>query len=41
MYLVQPSAQIDADNAGICFPKTDCDALVQKLPGGGKCYGGP
>jgi hypothetical protein len=41
IYLVQPEAQVDADNAGICLPKADCDALSESLPGGGKCYGGP
>lgn len=40
-FVVQSGAQPEADMAGICLPKADCDALAQALPGGGKCYGGP
>ncbi len=39
-YVVQPEAQADADQAGICLPLDQCNALAQKIPGGGKCTPG-
>lgn len=38
-YVVQPAAQAVADNAGKCFPASDCKTLALNIPGGGSCSG--
>ncbi len=36
-YLVQPEVQKDADDAGMCLPIDQCNALAAAMPGGAKC----
>ncbi|HEX7603676.1 MAG TPA: hypothetical protein VF316_18785 [Polyangiaceae bacterium] len=36
-YIVEPSAQANADIFGYCMPASQCDALAAALPGIGKC----
>ena len=36
-FIVEPEAQSDALEYGVCVPRTQCEALAARLPGGGRC----